>query len=77
MTTITLELPDEVAERAKAEGLLSAQSLCELLDEATRIAAMNRLKGLWQSSPADQQDMPLSADALQAIIREARRQRLV
>jgi hypothetical protein len=76
MTTITLELPDDVAERAREEGLLSAQSLCKLLGEATRIAAMNRLKDLWQSSPADRQDTPLSADDLQAIISEVRRQRL-
>ena len=40
MTTITLELPDDVAERAREEGLLTAQGLRELLEEATRIRRM-------------------------------------
>ena len=73
MTTITLELPDDVVERAREEGLLTAQGLCELLEEATRVAAMKRLKDMWQSVPGDRQSAPpLSLDALRAIIREAR-----
>ncbi|MFT4233990.1 MAG: hypothetical protein QM607_03175 [Microbacterium sp.] len=77
MTTITLEITDAIAEQALQEGLLSTQAIGDLLAEATRISAMNRLKGMWQAVPAGQQDGPApTTDELQAIIRAVRRQRL-
>ena len=33
MTTITIELPDDIAEHARREGLLSAQAISQLLRE--------------------------------------------
>jgi hypothetical protein len=39
MTTITFELPDEVAERARAEGLLDPERFRELLEQALTHAA--------------------------------------
>ena len=77
MTTITLDLPDDVAEKARQEGLLSAQAIRELIEEATRISAMNRLKGMWQGVPAAEQDGDApTADELQTIIRAVCRQRM-
>ena len=77
MTTVTIELPDAVAAMARREGLLSEEAVRDLLEEATRVAAMKRLQGLWQGVPPDRQDeTPLSGEALEAIIREVRQQRL-
>ena len=77
MTIITVDLPDDIAEKARHEGLLSTQAIRELIEEATRISAMKRLKGMWQTVPADQQDLDApTSDELQAIIRAVRRQRM-
>lgn len=77
MSTFTLELPPDVAEKARQEGLLSVQAISELLEEAARVSAMNRLKGMWQAAPGEEQTRPApSDDELQAIIRAVRRQRL-
>ena len=37
MTSITIDLPDDIAEQARREGLLSAQAIRELLEEALRM----------------------------------------
>ena len=77
MTTVTIELPDAIAAMARREGLLSDEAVRDLLEEATRVAAMKRLQGFWRTVPADRQDeMPLSGETLEAIIREVRQQRL-
>jgi hypothetical protein len=77
VSTITLQLPDDVAEKARQEGLLSERAISSLLEEAARISAMRRLAGMWQAVPAERQDQAApSDDELQAIIRAVRRQRL-
>lgn len=43
---ITLNLPDELARRAKNEGLLSAEALQNMLENAMRRAAGQRLLGV-------------------------------
>ncbi|MDR0672541.1 MAG: hypothetical protein LBF93_02510 [Zoogloeaceae bacterium] len=59
MTTITLELPDDVAERAREEGLLDPGRIQDLLeqslsgvraDEASpeERALLSRTSGLWR-----------------------------
>jgi hypothetical protein len=76
MTTITFDLPDDIAEQARREGLLTGEVLRELLEEATRAAAMHRLGEMWRATPAALQDAPpLPEDALQALIRAARARR--
>jgi hypothetical protein len=76
MTTVTFELPDDIAEQARREGLLTAEILRELLEEATRAAAMCRLGEMWRATPVGERDAPpLPTDALQAIIRAARARR--
>jgi predicted anti-sigma-YlaC factor YlaD len=76
MTTITFDLPEDIAEQARHEGLLTAEALRELLEEATRAAAMYRLGELWRATPAALQDAPpLPEDDLRAIVRAARARR--
>ena len=75
MSRITLQLPDDVVEKARQEGLLSERAISSLLEEAARISAMRRLAGMWRAVPAEDQAAP-SDDELQAIIRAVRRQRL-
>ncbi|MDR2165870.1 MAG: hypothetical protein LBO79_09720 [Zoogloeaceae bacterium] len=73
MTTVVFDLPDDIAEQARREGLLSEETFCALLEAATRVAALSRLKEMWAATPADLQDAPpLPAETLQAIIRAAR-----
>ncbi|MDR1646813.1 MAG: hypothetical protein LBR88_02105 [Zoogloeaceae bacterium] len=63
MTTITLELPDDVAERAREKGLLDPERFRELLEQALSRAAnaseaspdareflarLTRTRGLWR-----------------------------
>ena len=42
MTTITLELPEDLAAKAKEAGLLSPERSAELIDRLLRIEAMDR-----------------------------------
>lgn len=68
MTTVTIELPDDLAQEAARAGLLSG---------GAQVAAMRRLQSQWRQTPPDQRDeAPLTADALRTINQEVRRQRL-
>ncbi len=46
MTTIQIELPDDLAQRAKKEGLLSDSAIQRLLEEAMRRDAGRRLRAV-------------------------------
>lgn len=43
MTTLTIELPDNIAQEAKAAGLLTPEALAQLLKDAVRRQAGRRL----------------------------------
>mgnify|MGYP001434305917 CR=1 FL=1 len=42
MTTITIELPDDIAEQARREGLLSARAIRGLLEDTLRLRQHDR-----------------------------------
>ena len=76
MARLVIDLPDELVTQARQEGLLTDQAVRQLLEEATRVAAMKRLQRMWQATPeAVRDEVPLSEDELQAIIREVRQAR--
>lgn len=76
MARLVIDLPDELVAQARQEGLLTDQAVRQLLEEATRVAAMKRLQRMWQATPeAVRDEVPLSEDELQAIIREVRQAR--
>ena len=48
MTTLYLNLPDDLAQRAQSEGLLTDAAIGQLLEEAVRRAAGRRLLEIGQ-----------------------------
>lgn len=48
MTTLQLNLPDELAQRAQSEGLLNDTAIQQLLEDAIRRAAGRRLLAIGQ-----------------------------
>ncbi len=54
MTTVQITLPDELAQRAASEGLLSPEAIETMLREQLRRRAGDALKALWQRMPPDE-----------------------
>ena len=52
MTSITIELPDDLAARAQRAGVLRSGYVNALIEEATQYAAAERLRGAWSSMDA-------------------------
>ena len=76
MTTLYLNLPDDLAQRAQNEGLLTDAAIGQLLEEAIRRAAGRRLLQLGQRLQQDGA-APMSDDAVVdevKAVRAARRQ---
>ena len=76
MTTIQIELPDEVARRARSAGLLSDSAIERLLEDAMRRRAGRAL----MDAARDIQDAgipPMSMDEIDAAVKEVRAGRRV
>jgi predicted CopG family antitoxin len=72
MTTVTIELPDELAEQARKMGVLSNRALSDIVRELVRAQAAADLQAMtrkFDSQPAP----PLSPQEVQAIVRQVRR----
>ena len=55
MTTVKFELPDDLAKRAQAAGILSSANMQQLVEEAVRCQASVALRTMWdQASPTDE-----------------------
>jgi post-segregation antitoxin (ccd killing protein) len=73
MTQVTIELPDNLVEQARKEGLLSAAAVQRLIEEAIRRrAGLRFLQTLDQLAAVDP---PLTPEEIQAEIDAARRER--
>lgn len=71
MTTITIELPDDLALRASRVGVLDRAYVSALIEEATRYAAANKLRDVWLTM--DAVDTPImSNDELAGCIQAVR-----
>ena len=62
MTTVTIELPDDVARSAQQAGLLTGQTLASLVRELVRVRAARGLQQAIRTFDAH----PVSADELTA-----------
>ena len=71
---MTIELPDEVATSAEAEGLLSPDIIAGLLREELRRRAGQRLSETMKLAHAAN-DVPLSDDEIQQLVDEVRAER--
>jgi hypothetical protein len=52
MTSITINLPDDLAARAQRAGVLRSQFVSSLIEEATRFAAAQNLRTAWSDMDA-------------------------
>ena len=54
MTTIQVELPDMLAQRAEAAGLLAPKALEALLREQLKRQAVDSLRAMWAREPQEE-----------------------
>lgn len=71
MTTVQINLPVDLAQKASSAGLLSAESMEAMLREQLRRRAGEALQALWQRGPADE----LTPQIEQDIVEEVRKVR--
>ncbi|MSQ70197.1 MAG: hypothetical protein EXR27_02755 [Betaproteobacteria bacterium] len=71
MTTVTIELPDDLAEEARKRGLLSSEILAPVLAEMLRLKSGTELHDLLTSHPATE-PAPPAAD-IRSMIAAVRR----
>jgi hypothetical protein len=72
MTSVTIELPDGLAEEARKRGLLSSEILAPVLSEMLRLKSAAELRDLLTSYPATE-PAPSAAD-IKSIIAAVRSQ---
>ena len=75
MTTLELTLPDTLAREAREAGLLAPQRLEQLLREALRDRAADRLFAAMDKMAAHNDPAPMSSEEIQAEIAASRRAR--
>ncbi|HPF27228.1 MAG TPA: hypothetical protein P5528_13645 [Steroidobacteraceae bacterium] len=68
MTTIQIQLPDELAQNAQAAGLLTPAAIEAMLREQLRKQAGEALRATWQRLPHDE----LTPEIEQMIVEEVR-----
>ncbi len=68
MTTVQINLPDELARDAQAAGLLTPEALEQILREQLRKRAGEELRAMWRRSPAGE----LTPEIEQEIVEEVR-----
>ncbi len=74
MTELVVQLPDELAQRAKNAGLLSDSAIARLLDEAVRREAGRKLLAVAQRVHAAG-IAPMSMEEISAEVKAVRAQR--
>jgi hypothetical protein len=74
MTTVQIELPDQLAEEARRAGLLTQEAIERLMREAIRRQALSELRrGMERMAAADEPEM--TADEIQQEVEAARTER--
>lgn len=68
MTTIQIQLPDELARDAQAAGLLTPQAIEAMVREQLRKQAAESLRAMWQRLPQEE----LTPEIEQMIVEEVR-----
>lgn len=71
MTTVQINLPDELAQKAASAGLLSPDAMVAMLREQLRRRAGDALYAMWQRGPQDE----LTPEIEQEIIEQVRKAR--
>ena len=71
MTTLQIELPDDLAQKAASTGLLSAEAIEAMLREQLRRNAGEALESMWRRAPQEE----LTPETEQEITQEVRKVR--
>lgn len=71
MTTVQINLPDELAQKAASVGLLTAEAMEAMLRERLRRRAGEVLQAMWQRGPREE----LTPEIEQEIVQEVRKVR--
>ena len=71
MTTVQINLPDELAQKAASAGLLSTEAMEAMLREQLRRRASESLQAMWQRMPQEE----LTPEIEQEIVEEVRKAR--
>lgn len=66
MTTVEITLPDELAQEARAAGLLAPEAIERILREQLRKRAGEDLRTMWTRTP----DEEITGDRMQEIVEE-------
>ena len=74
MTTIEIELSDELAARAQAAGLLNNEGIETLLSEQLRRQAGEALRAMWAQAPLEELT-PEIEEMIKEQVREVRAER--
>ena len=74
MTTIEIELSDELAARAQAAGLLNNEAIESLLSEQLRRQAGEALRAMWAQAPLEELT-PEIEEMINEQVREVRAER--
>ena len=74
MTTIEIELSDELAARAQAAGLLNNEAIESLLNEQLRRQAGEALRAMWAQAPLEELT-PEIEEMINEQVREVRAER--
>jgi FKBP-type peptidyl-prolyl cis-trans isomerase (trigger factor) len=54
MTTVQIQLPDELAQNAQAAGLLTPDAMAAMLREQLRKQAGEALRATWKNAPSEE-----------------------
>lgn len=76
MTTVQIDLPDQLAQEARSAGLLSRVAMEKMLREAVRLRALNDLDNAMRRVAAAPESA-MTPDEIQLEIRAARAERRV
>lgn len=76
MTTVQINLPDELAQNAQQAGLLTPEALEAMLREQLKKQASDALRAMWHRAPQEEltaEQEQLIDEAVQAVRSESRK----
>ena len=76
MTSVQIDLPDELAQQAASEGLLSPQAMEAMLREQLRRRAGEALQKMWQRRPPEELTPEIELETVEEV-RKVRAERRV
>ena len=76
MTTVQINLPDELAQKAASAGLLSAEAMEAMLREQLRRRGGEALRAMWQREPQQELTPEIEQEIVQQVCKVRAERRL-